>query len=286
MKEKNRQKRLRLLAEAKKKPAVFTVYIILRLVVVAILVSSILRGEYENAAICLLVLFLFLLPLFVQKNFGIELPSTLEIIILVFIFASEILGELGCFFINVPNWDSILHTTTGFLCAAFGFALIDILNRNDKIKFQLSPIYVALVAFCFSMTIGVLWEFFEFGMDWFFHTDMQRDTVINAIYSASLDPTRTNKVVAVKEIHDVVINGENLGLGGYLDIGLIDTMKDLLVNFVGAVVFSVAGYFYARSKGKKRAAALNFVPSKKNEDHDYLQQARENGPDLPEKRKK
>ena len=286
MKEKNRQRRLRLVAEAKKKPAVFTVYIILRLIVVAILVSSILRGEYENAAICLLVLFLFLLPLFVQKNFGIELPGTLEIIILVFIFASEILGELGCFFINVPNWDSILHTTTGFLCAAFGFALIDILNRNDKIKFQLSPIYVALVAFCFSMTIGVLWEFFEFGMDWFFHTDMQRDTVINAIYSASLDPTRTNKVVAVKEIHDVVINGENLGLGGYLDIGLIDTMKDLLVNFVGAVVFSVAGYFYARSKGKKRAAALNFVPSKKNEDHDYLQQARENGPDLPEKRKK
>ena len=286
MKEKSRQKRLRLLAEAKKKPAVFTVYVVLRLIVVAILVSSILRGEYENAAICLLVLFLFLLPLFVQKNFGIELPSTLEIIILVFIFASEILGELGCFFINVPNWDSILHTTTGFLCAAFGFALIDILNRNNKIKFQLSPIYVALVAFCFSMTIGVLWEFFEFGMDWFFHTDMQRDTVINAIYSASLDPTRTNKVVAVKEIHDVVINGESLGLGGYLDIGLIDTMKDLLVNFVGAVVFSVAGYFYARSKGKKRAAALNFVPSKKNEDHDYLQQARENGPDLPEKRKK
>ena len=70
-----------------------------------------------------------------------------------------------------------------------------------------------MVAFCFSMTIGVLWEFFEFGMDWFFHTDMQRDTVINAIYSASLDPTRTNKVVAVKEIHDVVINGENLAAG-------------------------------------------------------------------------
>ena len=87
MKEKSRQKRLRLLAEAKKKPAVFTVYIVLRLIVVAILVSSILRGEYENAAICLLVLFLFLLPLFVQRNFGIELPGTLEIIILVFIFA-------------------------------------------------------------------------------------------------------------------------------------------------------------------------------------------------------
>ena len=180
----------------------------------------------------------------------------------------------------------MLHTINGFLAAAVGFSLVLLLNDNEKLTFDLSPFFLAMVAFCFSMTIGVLWEFFEFGMDWFFHTDMQRDTVINAIYSASLDPTRTNKVVAVKEIHDVVINGESLGLGGYLDIGLIDTMKDLLVNFVGAVVFSVAGYFYARSKGKKRAAALNFVPSKKNEDHDYLQQARESGPDFPEKRKK
>ena len=253
----------------RRQPVVFAVYLVLRLIVLGTLVSSIIRGEYESAFICLLVLALFMLPFFIQQNFGIELPSTLEIIILLFIFAAEILGELECYFITYPHWDSMLHTTTGFLCAATGFALIDILNRNSRIKFELSPIYVALAAFCFSMTVGVLWEFFEFGMDWFFHTDMQRDTVINAIYSASLDPTRTNKVVAVKEIHDVVINGENLGLGGYLDIGLIDTMKDLLVNFVGAVVFSVAGYFYARSKGKKRAAALNFVPSKKNEDHDF-----------------
>lgn len=270
----------------RRQPVVFAVYLVLRLIVLASLVSAILRQEYESAFVCVLVLFLFMLPFFIQKNFGICLPSTLEIIILLFIFAAEILGELQSYFIQYPYWDTMLHTTNGFLCAAVGFSLIDILNRDAKIKFTLSPVYVALAAFCFSMTIGVLWEFFEFGMDWFFHTDMQRDTVINAIYSASLDPTRTNKVVAVKEIHDVVINGENLGLGGYLDIGLIDTMKDLLVNFVGAVVFSVAGYFYARSKGKKRAAALNFVPSKKNEDHDYLQQARENGPDLPEKRKK
>ena len=148
-----------------KKPTVFAVYLILRIVVLLTLVSSIIRGEYENAFVCLLVLFLFMLPLFIQQNFGIELPSTLEIIILLFIFASEILGELGCFFITYPNWDSILHTTTGFLCAATGFALIDILNRNSKIKFELSPVYVSLVAFCFSMTIGVLWEFFEFGME-------------------------------------------------------------------------------------------------------------------------
>ena len=158
-----------------KKPTVFAVYLILRIVVLLTLVSSIIRGEYENAFVCLLVLVLFMLPFFIQQNFGIELPSTLEIIILLFIFASEILGELGCFFITVPNWDSILHTTTGFLCAATGFALIDILNRNSKIKFELSPVYVSLVAFCFSMTIGVLWEFFEFGMDRLFLMDMQKE---------------------------------------------------------------------------------------------------------------
>ena len=261
MKEPRRhQKRLRLLAEIKRKPAVAAVYFILRLIVLITLVSSAMRGEYESAFICLLVLFLFLLPMFVQKNFGIELPSTLEIIILVFIFAAEILGELACFFINVPNWDSILHTTTGFLCAAFGFALIDILNRNDKIKFELSPIYVALAAFCFSMTIGVLWEFFEFGMDRLFHMDMQKDTVIQSVTSVMLDPTNSNIPVTIDGIHSVAVNGQDLGFDGYLDIGLYDTMEDLFVNFVGAVVFSAIGYFYIKHRGRGKLARA-FIPT-------------------------
>ena len=261
MKEPRRhQKRLRLLAEIKRKPAVAAVYFILRLIVLITLVSSAMRGEYESAFICLLVLFLFLLPLFVQKNFGIELPSTLEIIILVFIFAAEILGELACFFINVPNWDSILHTTTGFLCAAFGFALIDILNRNDKIKFELSPIYVALAAFCFSMTIGVLWEFFEFGMDRLFHMDMQKDTIVHTISSVMLDPTNKNIPITIDNITSVAVNGQDLGFNGYLDIGLYDTMEDLFVNFIGALTFSVFGFFYIKHRGKGRIAKA-FIPT-------------------------
>ena len=259
----------------RRQPSVFAVYLVLRLIVIGTLVSSIIRQEYESAFICLLVLVLFMLPFFIQQNFGIELPSTLEIIILLFIFAAEILGELGCYFITYPHWDSMLHTTTGFLCAATGFALIDILNRNSRIKFQLSPVYVALAAFCFSMTIGVLWEFFEFGMDFFLGTDMQKDTVIHAIHSVSLDPTLSNKVVTIPDIQDVVINGESLGLGGYLDIGIIDTMKDLFVNFIGAVVFSLSGFFFARSKGRRKSAAQGFVPSKKTAEQDYLQQALE-----------
>ena len=260
MKEPHRQKRLRLLAEIKRKPAVAAVYIILRLIVLITLVSSAMRGEYESAFICLLVLFLFLLPMFVQRNFGIELPSTLEIIILVFIFAAEILGELACFFINVPNWDSILHTTTGFLCAAFGFALIDILNRNDKIKFELSPIYVALAAFCFSMTIGVLWEFFEFGMDRLFHMDMQKDTIVHTISSVMLDPTNKNIPITIDNITSVAVNGQDLGFNGYLDIGLYDTMEDLFVNFIGALTFSVFGFFYIKHRGKGRIAKA-FIPT-------------------------
>ena len=261
MKEPRRhQKRLRLLAEIKRKPAVAAVYFILRLIILITLVSSAMRGEYESAFICLLVLFLFLLPMFVQRNFGIELPSTLEIIILVFIFAAEILGELACFFINVPNWDSILHTTTGFLCAAFGFALIDILNRNDKIKFELSPIYVALAAFCFSMTIGVLWEFFEFGMDRLFHMDMQKDTIVHTISSVMLDPTNKNIPITIDNITSVAVNGQDLGFNGYLDIGLYDTMEDLFVNFIGALTFSVFGFFYIKHRGKGRIAKA-FIPT-------------------------
>lgn len=250
----------RLKATIRQQPAVFAVYVVLRLIVVAELVLSILRGEYESAFICLLVLILFILLFFIQQNFGIQLPTTLEIIILLFIFVAEILGELEGYFITYPNWDTMLHTTTGFLCAATGFALIDILNRNSRIKFQLSPIYVALAAFCFSMTVGVLWEFFEFGMDRLFHLDMQKDTVVQSITSVMLDPTNSNTPITIDGIHSVAVNGNDLGFDGYLDIGLYDTMEDLFVNFIGAVTFSVIGYFYIKHRGKGKLARA-FIPT-------------------------
>ena len=247
-------------AAVRRQPAVFTVYLVLRLMVLATLVSSVIRSEYESAFICLLVLVLFMLPFFIQQNFGIELPSTLEIIILLFIFAAEILGELECYVITFPYWDSMLHTTTGFLCAATGFALIDILNRNSRIKVELSPIYVALAAFCFSMTVGELWEFFEFGMDRIFHMDMQKDTVVSSITSVMLDPTNKNIPVTIDGITSVTVNGQELGFGGYQDIGLYDTMADLFVNFIGAVVFSTIGYFYIKHRGKGKLAKA-FIPT-------------------------
>ena len=252
----------------------FIVFYTLRILVLVALVRQIMLHNYEGAFFCVLTIVLLYIPSWLQVKLHIELPPPLEITILCFIFAAEILGEVNAFYVNVPNWDTMLHTLNGFLAAAVGFSMVLLLNDDERLTFDLSPFFLALVAFCFSMTIGVLWEFFEFGMDYFFHTDMQKDTVINSIYTVALDPTRTNKVVAVKGIQDVVINGESLGLGGYLDIGIIDTMKDLFVNFIGAVVFSVTGFFYARSKGEKRTAAQSFFPSKKTEETDYLKQAR------------
>ena len=234
----------------------FIIYLALRAVVTVIAVWQFVRGNYETAFLCTFTLVLFLLPPFVQKTFNVELPTVLEIIILIFIFSAQILGELAEFYVKIPLWDTMLHTTTGFLAASLGLSLADLLNRSERFKIQLSPFFVALVSFCFSMTVGVLWEFFEFAMDVLVQTDMQKDCVLHSISSVMLHEDGRNIPVILSGIEEVTVNGVPLGLGGYLDIGLYDTMKDLFVNFIGAVVFSVFGYFYTKFRGKGKAAAV------------------------------
>ena len=240
----------------------FAVYLILRGIVIAAMLLSLVRRDYENLFYCTLSLILFLAPAFVERNLGIRLPSTMEVIILLFIFAAEILGEMSSFYVKYAFWDTMLHTLNGFLCAAVGFSLVDILNRNKKVRFNLSPLFLAIVAFCFSMTVGVLWEFFECGADLLLHTDMQKDTVLHSISSVALDPTKSNTPVHINDITSVTVNGAALPVDGYLDIGLYDTMKDLFVNFIGAVVFSVIGFFYV--KGRARFAR-QFIPTVKED---------------------
>lgn len=248
----------------KNKKAVLAVYLILRLLVIVSLILSLLRRDYESVFVCILVLVLFLLPSLLQRRLSIEFPSALEIIILIFIFAAEILGELQGYFIHYAHWDTLLHCTSGFLCAAFGFSLVDLLNRNERFSIQLSPFFVAMVAFCFAMTIGVLWEFVEYGCDRLFNWDMQKDTVLHEITTVYLDASQTNTPVVIRDITDMSLNGESLGIGGYLDIGLYDTMEDFFVNFVGAFLFSVIGFFYTKHKGKGKFAS-QFIPIVKQE---------------------
>jgi len=237
--------------ELKENKSTFLVYTGLRLLVIVMMVLQLFNQNYQNVFLCLLTLVLMIMPSVVQATFKVEFPSTLEIIILLFIFAAEILGEISAFYLKFPYWDTVLHTLNGFLCAAVGFSLVDIMNSQKKLKFELSPLFLAITAFCFSMTIGVMWELFEFSMDSFFELDMQKDTVVNAISSTFLDPTKSNHPVRLEGITDVAVNGESLGLSGYLDIGLIDTMYDLVVNFIGAFVFSVMGYVYVKHRDAK-----------------------------------
>lgn len=232
----------------------------IELVLIALVLLSVVRqfflGSYHNMFLGILTLILFMIPELIEKKVGVVIPTGLKSIILIFIFAAEILGEINAFYIKIPIWDTILHTTNGFLMAAIGFALIDLFNRSERFSLKMSPYFVAFTAFCFSMTVGVVWEFFEFGMDWFFHTDMQKDWILPAISSVKLDPAGANNPIRVT-VESVVINGEEWNLGGYLDIGIVDTMKDLIVNFIGAVVFSVIGIVYLKQRGKgKLASAL------------------------------
>lgn len=252
------------------KKLVLAVYVFLRLSVLLTMVAQIFNRNYEHVYTCLLVLILFSIPTIVERRLRIDLPDALEIIILLFIYAAEILGEIQEYYLLIPFWDDLLHTLNGFLFAAVGFSMVDILNRNKKVTMQLSPFYMAVMAFCFSMTIGVLWEFFEYGIDIILSKDMQKDTILQAITSVNLHPEGRNIPVQIKNIVDVIVvqaDGTQtaLGLGGYLDIGLIDTMGDLLVNFIGAVVFSFIGFFYVKRRGKGRLAK-NFIPQLMDDD--------------------
>ena len=240
----------------------------IQMVLTQIVVFSVIRqfflGNYHNMFLGILTLILFMVPQFLDKKLSVTIPVGLETVILIFIFSAEILGEINAFYVKIPIWDSILHTTNGFLMAAIGFALIDLFNRSEKFSIKMSPYFVAFFAFCFSMTVGVLWEFFEFSMDQFFGLDMQKDWIVTAINSVKLNPTGANVPIHV-DVQSVVINGEQWNIGGYLDIGLIDTMKDLIVNFIGAVVFSIIGILYLKNRERGKLAA-SLIPQVRNED--------------------
>lgn len=247
----------------KKPQAPVIVYLVLRLLVIIVMAREIYERDWNNVFMCVLTLVLFLLPSILEHQLKIDLPNALEIIILAFIFAAEILGEIGEFYLSVPHWDTMLHTLNGFLMGAIGFAMIDILNQSPRFHFNLSPLFVSFVAFCFSMTIGVLWEFFEYGWDLLTRSDMQKDTILTAISSVTLNPAGVNTASQITDISQTVITGVRDGVltdtvitGGYLDIGLNDTMKDMLVNCVGALVFSAVGYFYIHGRGRIAAALI------------------------------
>lgn len=242
------------------------------------MIRQFMMGNYNNVFTCILTILLFMIPTFVDRALKIKMPGLLEAIILVFIFAAEIMGEIQSFYTIIPLWDTILHTINGFIMAAIGFAMIDILNRSPSIHVTMSPWFVAFVTFCFSMTIGVLWEFFEYGMDRIFLTDMQKDWLVHNVSSVLLNPSGLNTPITIKDVTRTVISGTINGAprdwvidGAYLDIGIIDTMKDLIVNCLGAIVFSIFGFLYIKTRGKGRVVTSLIPKLKTREEIEYTE---------------
>ena len=235
------------------------------------ILTSVLENDYSstiNAFTAVLGFTLTFIPEAVEnitKN-RVRFGSGMKIAIVLFIFGSELLGEIRSFYEIIPWWDDLLHSVSGVILGLIGFMLVYSLNESKKSSVNLSPVFVSLFAFCFALACGALWEIFEFSVDRLFMKDMQKDTIIHTITSVSLDPTNSNIPITISGINDVVVNGESLGLGGYLDIGLIDTMGDLIVNLIGALVFSVIGFFHQKSKHRSKVAEM-FVPTVQEEEN-------------------
>ena len=232
----------------------FAVYALMGAMTAAVIVMTFIDGQYESTFTAVLSLFLFLLPTLVSEGLRIKLPEALEIIAVLFVFCANILGEIFSFYTLLPFWDDMLHYTSGFIFAAFGFSLVEIFNRNVRFDFHLSPIFVATVALCFAMTVGVVWEMFEFGSDLLLGTDMQKDRIVGAIHSALLNPEGQTpvEIVGITETFVAGSGGETVRIEGYLDVGLWDTMKDLFVDFLGAFLFCSIGYFYLSRSSNAR----------------------------------
>ena len=240
------------------------VYLVLRFFVILCMVDQGFRGNWNNVVLCLATLILFIMPSILSKKFKVDLPNTLEIIVYLFIFSSTILGEIQNFYGVFAHWDTMLHTLNGFLCAAIGFSLVEILNNHDNFHITMTPSFVALVAFSFSMTIGVMWEFGEFAVDKYLVKDMQKDRIVNRISSVKINENNENEPIIIEDINKIEIYSNNNKdiytiEGGYLELGLIDTMKDLFVNFIGAIIYSILGYLYIKNRDEYKFAE-RFIP--------------------------
>lgn len=246
--------------EIKENKATFFVFVFLWISTLAVLVQGAFVGRWDRVFTGALCLLLFLLPPLVERSFSLQLPTALEISAYLFVFCAGVLGEIGDFYQRFPAWDAILHAANGFLFAGFGFCLFSLFEKKRTVRTLPSPAYQSFTAFCFSMTVGVLWEIFEFCADRLLHTDMQKDSFRSAIHSV-LVPAKDAGVFRVENITRVEIwtaDGMSYTLNGYLDVGLADTIKDLSVNLWGALAFCIFGYVYLKRRRMMLAAA--FIP--------------------------
>jgi len=166
---------------------------------------------------CVMGVVVMMLPGILERKLRVVIPSGMLVAFAVFLFCGVYLGEVHYFYYKVPHWDTMLHTFSGFALGAVGFSLINILNKSESTPLSLSPAFAAVFAFCFAITIGVIWEIYEFTVDTLAGLNMQKY---------------------------MLESGEML-IGR---AALADTMKDLIVDALGALVISVVGYVSMKNK--------------------------------------
>ncbi len=181
-----------------------------------------LRSDYVLMLLqCMLGVLVIGLPSFLERKWSFEIPNYMTVLYFLFLYCAIYLGEVRNFYYIIPHWDTVLHAFSGAMLGAFGFILVSILNDSEKVKVTLSPLFVCLFAFCFALAAGAAWEIYEFSGDALFGLNMQK--------------FRTSD--------------------GTLLIGqsaLSDTMKDLIIDAVGAFFVVIIGYLSIFKKNRKK----------------------------------
>lgn len=204
------------------------------------IVRSILLRRLNSLILSILSIFLLFVPAFAEKLFRCKLNRFLYFAATIYAMG-PLLGEVYQLYYSTSWWDKLLHCTGGVVFAMLGAHLGSMLTHHEG-NYQLC----AVLALCFSMAVSVTWEFFEYGSDVLLGTDMQNDTVVTSLCSYELGESAgfTGKI---DDIQEVTVNGEPLPFQGYLDIGLHDTMQDMLVETCGALLFAL---IYLFDKGR------------------------------------
>lgn len=165
---------------------------------------------------CLLGAIAMIIPTKITHKIKIEIPSNLYFLYIIFLYCAIFLGEVRSFYYTIPHWDTILHTFSGAMIGAFGFSIINLLKQKSN-NVELSPFFVAMFSFMFAVTLGVIWEIYEFACDTVLGTNMQKFAMSG---------------------------GEQL-IGR---LALKDTMEDLIVDCIGALIMSTIGYISLKHK--------------------------------------
>lgn len=169
---------------------------------------------------CVLGVVVIHIPSFLERKFQFVVPKTLYIMYLIFLYCAIFLGEIRDYYYHVPHWDSILHTFSSLMSGAFGFMVVDVLNRDKHTSINLSPLFVSVFAFCFSVAFGTLWEIYEFSFDSLLGLNMQKFRLADG----------------------TILTGQK---------ALADTMKDIILDTLGAFIASSVGFIYLKLQKRK-----------------------------------